>query len=114
AALGVPTVVAFRASPLTAAVARRLIRVDTVTLVNLVTGRKAVPEFLQEDCTAGALAAALGPLLADRAAGDAQRAAFDDAMKTLGRDGLHPDERAARSVLEFLGRRARRSAVAGP
>src|SRR5690606_11306648 len=59
AALGVPTVVAYRASPLTAAVARRLIRVDTVTLVNLVTGRKTVPEFLQENCTAEALSTAL-------------------------------------------------------
>ena len=52
AAAGVPTVVAYRASPLTAAIVRRLARVDTVTLVNLVIGRKAVPEFLQESCTA--------------------------------------------------------------
>ena len=112
AALGVPTVVAYRASPLTAAVARRLIRVDTVTLVNLVSGRKVVPEFLQEDCTPQALAAALGPLLAERSARDAQRAAFDEAMAALGRDGPHPDETAARSVLQFLERRAGPNKVA--
>jgi lipid-A-disaccharide synthase len=107
AALGVPTVVAYRASPLTAAIVRRLVKVDTATLVNLVTGRKAVPEFLQERCTAANLADAVGRLLADPAAAAAQRAAFDEAMAALGRDGPPPDERAARSVLGFLERRGR-------
>ena len=106
AALGVPTVVAYRASGLTAALVRRLIRVDTVTLVNLVVGRKVVPEYLQEDCTPDRLAAALRPLLPDAGAGAVQRAAFDEAMSALGRGGPHPDERAARSVLAFLDRRS--------
>ena len=112
AALGVPTVAAYRTSRLTAAVIRRMVRVDTASLVNLVVGRKAVPEFLQERCTAGNLAAALRPLLADPAAGAAQRAAFDEAMRALGRDGPPPDERAARSVLAFLERRRVESGTA--
>ncbi len=106
AALAVPTVVAYRASRLTAAIVRRLIRVDTATLVNLVVGRKAVPEFLQERCTAANLAQAVRRLLADPAAAAEQRAAFDEAMAALGRYGAPPDERAARSVLDFLDRRA--------
>ncbi len=105
AALGVPMVVAYRASPLTAAIVRRLIRVDTATLVNLVVGHKAVPEFLQERCTAANLAGAVGRLLADPQAAESQRAAFDQAMAALGRHGAPPDERAARSVLDFLQRR---------
>jgi lipid-A-disaccharide synthase len=82
-----------------------MVRVGTGTLVNLVVGRKAVPEFFQESCTPGALETALRPLLADPAAGDAQRVAFDEAMTALGRDGPPPDERAARSVIDFLDRR---------
>jgi lipid-A-disaccharide synthase len=111
AAADVPTVVAYRASPLTAAIVRRLVRVDTATLVNLVIGRKAVPEFLQERCTAANLADAVARLLADPDAAGAQRAAFDEAMVALGRDGPAPDQRAARSVLNFL---ERRNARGGP
>ena len=107
AALGVPMVAAYRASWVTAAMVRRLARIDTANLVNLVVGRTVVPEFLQEHCTAGALNAALRPLLADPAAGATQRAAFDEAMTALGRGGPPPDERAARSVLSFLDRRSR-------
>lgn len=105
AALGVPMVVGYRTSQLTAALVRRLVRVDTATLVNLVTGRKLVPEFLQEQYRPDLLADALRPLLTGKEAGDAQRAGFDEAMQLLGRFGPPPDERAARSVLDFLARR---------
>lgn len=105
AALGVPMVVGYRTSRLTAALIRRLVRVDTATLVNLVTGRKVVPEFLQEQYRPRLLAEALRPLLTDKAAGDTQRAGFAEAMQLLGRGGPAPDMRAARSVLDFLRRR---------
>ncbi len=107
AALGVPMVAAYRTSWLTAAVVRRVSQVDTANLVNLVVGRNVVPEFLQEYCTVEALTGVLRPLLADPAAGAAQRAAFVEAMAALGRGGPSPDERAARSVLGFLDRRSR-------
>lgn len=105
AAVGVPTVAAYRTSPLTAAIVRRLIRVETANLVNLVIGRKVVPEFLQERCTAENLADALRPLLAEPIAGTDQRVAFVEAMRALGRDGPPSEVRAARSVLDFLERR---------
>jgi lipid-A-disaccharide synthase len=105
AAAGVPMAAAYRTSWLTAAMVRRLALVDTANLVNLVIGRRAVPEFLQERCTPAELAAAVGVLLGDRAAAAAQRGAFDEAMRALGRDGAPPEERAARSVLDFLARR---------
>lgn len=60
---GVPSVVAYRTSPLTWAVARRLLRVEHVSLPNLVLGRRAVPELLQERATPVALSEALVPLL---------------------------------------------------
>ena len=51
----VPMVVAYRMNPLTMALARRLVTVEWVSLVNLVAGREVVPEFLQERMTVGAL-----------------------------------------------------------
>ena len=54
AAAGTPMVIGYDASPLTVWLAKRLVRVETATLVNLVTGTRAVPEFLAERLHAGA------------------------------------------------------------
>ncbi len=99
AAEDTPMVVAYRVNPLTAALARRLVRIDTVTLVNLVTGTRAVPEFLQEDCTPEEITPALAALLFDPGRAEAQRAAAAETMRVLGRGGEPPALRAARSVL---------------
>ncbi len=58
-----PMAIAYRTHPVTYWVARRLVRVDHVGLVNLVAGRRIVPEFLQDAATPAALADALVPLL---------------------------------------------------
>ena len=53
---GVPMAVTYRVNPLTAAIARRLIRVPHVAMVNLLAGRAVVPELLQQDCRPAKLA----------------------------------------------------------
>lgn len=103
AAVGTPMVIAYRLNWLTAQAARRLIRLDTVTLVNLVTGTRAVPERLQEDCTPERIAPEVARLLNDLAAAAEQRAAGRRAIELLGRGGEPPGLRAARSVLGRLG-----------
>jgi lipid-A-disaccharide synthase len=102
AAAGTPMVIGYDANALTAAVVRRMVRVDTVTLVNLVTDTRTVPEFLFEDCTPARIAPAVGRLFDDPAAAAAQRAAGEAAMRLLGRGGESPGLRAARSVLGVL------------
>jgi lipid-A-disaccharide synthase len=99
AAAGVPMVIGYDFAPLTWAVVSRLARIDTVTLVNLVTGTRAVPEFLGPGCRPGPMAAALLTLLDDPDARAAQLGALDLAMERLGRGGEPPGLRAARSVL---------------
>ena len=54
--------------------ARRLTRVPHVNMVNLILGRPAVPELLQEDCRADRIAAAAVRLIGDEAARDQQAA----------------------------------------
>jgi lipid-A-disaccharide synthase len=56
AMLGVPHVIAYKASPLTAAIARKLVKVKYAHLANIMADKAIVPEFLQEDCTAEAVA----------------------------------------------------------
>lgn len=61
--LKTPFAVAYKVSPLSAFIARRLLKVDTYSLPNLIAGRKIVKEFIQEDCTSSALADEMHKLL---------------------------------------------------
>lgn len=60
---GTPFVMAYRTSPVTFWLARRLVKVDHVALANLVADERVVPELLQDDATPEALARAVLPLL---------------------------------------------------
>ncbi len=85
---GTPMVVAYSMSPLTYAVARRVVRVEQIGLVNLLAGRRVAPEFIQNDATAERLAEAARGLL-DRAGSAAreQRMAFTEVRQQLGLPG---------------------------
>jgi lipid-A-disaccharide synthase len=100
---GVPMAVTYRVNPITAAIARRLIRVPHVAIVNLLAGRQVVPELLQQDCTPERLAETVEALLHDAEAVAAQRAGFREATARLAPQFGCPSEAAAREVLEFLG-----------
>lgn len=97
-----PAVIAYRVSPVSAWLARRLIRVSYVSLVNLVLDRPVTPELLQEDCRPERLTAALDVLLTDEAARRAQIEAGREALLRLGRGGPSPGERAAAVVLDVI------------
>ena len=60
---GLPSVIAYRTSAATWALARRLLRVEHIGLPNLVAGERVVPELVQRDVTAERIAAALLPLM---------------------------------------------------
>jgi len=96
AANGVPMVIGYDMAPLSRLVISRLLRTDTVTLVNLVSGTRAVPEYIGRACRPAPMAAALLEVLADPAP---QRAAMALTMERLGRGGEAPGLRAARAVL---------------
>ncbi len=104
AAAGVPMVIGYDVSPLSRLVARALVKLDTVTLVNLVSETRAVPEFLGPACRPEAMARALLDILAPGPARAAQQAAMALTMQRLGRGGPPPGQRAAASALAALGR----------
>ncbi len=85
---GMPMVVGYRLHPASYALARRLVRVPHVGLVNLIAGREVAPELLQTHAAPKALAEAALPLL--DGAGPAarrQRAGFEAVRAALGRPG---------------------------
>ncbi len=65
ALIGNPFVVVYRVSPVTYAVAKRVVNVPHVAMVNLIAGKRLVPELIQNDFTAGKIVQHLEPLLPD-------------------------------------------------
>jgi len=102
---GTPTVIAYRIHPLTAALYRRLIKVKYANLVNIMADRMAVPEFIQENCTADRIAPALAELLDNNAARAAQIEVLDKVRPWLSPEGsLTPSDKAAAVVLGLIAR----------
>lgn len=99
AANGCPMVIAYDMNRITLWLMRRAARIDTVTLVNLVSETRVVPEFIGEACRADQIAPALSALLADPSG---QKQAMALTMERLGKGGEAPGLRAARSVLSVL------------
>ncbi len=108
ALLGTPMLIVYRVTPLTYAIARRLVRIDSIGLVNVVAGRPIVPEFVQGAFTVPAVAAAARGLLLDPAARAAQRADFATLGARLGPPGAAA--RAAAAILDELARVEREAA----
>lgn len=97
-----PMVIAYDMNALTLWLMRRAALIDTVTLVNLVSETRVVPEFIGPNCRADVIAPALLDLLDNGAARAAQIAAMRLTMQRLGQGGEAPGLRAARSVLAAL------------
>jgi lipid-A-disaccharide synthase len=98
--LGTPMLVCYRLSPWTFALARALVNVPHVSLVNLVLGRRAVPELIQGEATPERIAGEALALLSRRSAIEAMREDLAGLRARLGRPGA--SERAADEVSRFL------------
>lgn len=101
---GVPMLVTYRVNPITAAIARRLVKVRYASLLNLLVDRPIVPELIQRTCNPDHLAAELNRLLTDPAHAQAQRAAFQESLAMLHPPAGRPSEAAAAEVLDLLDR----------
>ena len=99
AANGTPMVIAYDMSWISRQIIGRMLLVDSVTLVNLVSETRTVPEFIGKDCLPEPIAHAVLDVLNDP---DEQRAAMELTMSRLGRGGEAPGLRAARAVLDGL------------
>src|SRR6202044_1546311 len=103
---GVPMVRAYKVS-LVEEQLKYLIKVPSILLPNLILGERAIPEFLQRDCTPAALGAALVDIVRGGGAPDAQLAALSrlDRLMAPPDEGA-PSAHAARAVIETIAARA--------
>ncbi len=100
--LGTPMVVVYRVSRLTGVIGRLMVDLPFVSLVNLVLGRKAVPELLQGHANGERMAAEAARLLRRRDRVDDMRTDLADLRPALGASGA--SERAAECLLQELAK----------
>ena len=98
---GVPMVVAHQVNPLTYRLARWLVRVDHVALVNLVAGRRLVPELLQDRASPRRMADEVAPFLDDGPARRAVTRGLREVVDRLGEPGC--TRRVADEALALMG-----------
>ncbi|AZV78341.1 lipid-A-disaccharide synthase [Parasedimentitalea marina] len=99
AAASTPMVIAYRFQWLTWRIMKAVALIDTVTLVNLVTCSRFVPECLGSECTPVKIVSALTKVADDPSD---QKKAMALTMSQLGQGGEAPGLRAARAVLDRL------------
>lgn len=98
----IPMVTAYKVNPVEAAIARRVVRLPSVILPNIILGERVVPEFLQENCTPQKISDALVPLMQGGAARAAQLSALDQVEHLMRLSGdATPSEKAAEIVLSY-------------
>jgi lipid-A-disaccharide synthase len=93
ALIGTPMVVVYRVSPTSAFVLRRMVRSPFIAMVNLIAGRRVVPELIQDQFTSAAVEEEVRKLLESPTARDEMKAGLAEVRKKLGTGGAI--ERAA-------------------
>ena len=99
AAARTPMVSAYDLNWLSRIVIKRMVKIDTGNLINLVSDTRHVPEFVGDECRADLISAGLEKLIANP---QPQLDAMADTMNLLGQGGEDPGLRAARAVLERM------------
>ena len=100
---GVPMVTAYRGGAVEAYIAKRVVKLTSVILANLVIGDNVIPEYLQVDCTASKLASALRDVLTDTPLRQRQVAAFASLDAIMATGEVSPSAKAADVVVGMLG-----------
>jgi len=104
--LGTPMIMVYRLAIWTYLLAKLMVHLPNVSLVNLVLGRRVVPELIQGDANPERIAAEAARLLTDAGARNEMRAGLAEVRGRLGQGGA--SGRAAAEVAAMLGERAGR------
>ena len=98
---GTPMVVVYRTSAVSHAIAKMLVKIPWICLVNIVAGAGVVPELLQDEVTPERLESEAAALLDSPERSSRMREELARVASLLGAPGA--SERAADAVLEVLG-----------
>jgi lipid-A-disaccharide synthase len=101
ALFGVPEVVCYKGSPISYAIAKRVIKIRYISLVNLIMDKPVVKELIQHDLTVENLRRELDLLLNNTEKKQQLAADYHDLRKLLS-EGGHASSNAANAISSFL------------
>ena len=101
---GTPMVIVYRVSPLTYRLLRRLVKVESIGMVNLIAGERIVPELIQEAFTPATVAGEAISMLTDEERVNRIRAGLARVREKLGGPGA--SRRAAEAILRIADKSA--------
>ncbi|CAH1648316.1 Lipid-A-disaccharide synthase [Hyphomicrobiales bacterium] len=107
----IPAVAAYRGAAWEAAIARRLIKLPSVILPNLIVGRSIMPEFIQDDATPEALSRHLLAALIEGPERQAQLEGFAEVETSMRSAGPSPAANAVDAALAVVAARSGRPVV---
>jgi lipid-A-disaccharide synthase len=96
----VPQVVCYKGSPISYAIAKRLVKIRFISLVNLILNRGAVTELIQHALTADNITQELSELLRNEHRRNQMRSDYDELHNTLGGSGA--SDRTANAMLKII------------
>lgn len=99
ALIGTPMVVMYIVNKINYAIMKRLIKIPDISLVNIVAGKRIVPELIQDDATPEAMAKHVIRLLNDEAQREAMLSELNEVKLKMGDAGA--SERVAKLILEL-------------
>ena len=98
----VPFITIYKMAPVSNYLARRLVRLKYVNLINILLDKPVVPELLLESCKPELIAPALGDIWTKKKLREQQISDFKEVLKLLGAGHEPPGIRAAQAVLDVL------------
>ena len=102
---GVPHIIGYKLSPITAYFAKKILRVKYVNLINIIADKLIIPECLQEHCTPQILFEHLQMLLEDKVIATEQLSKAKEVLSQIGYGSKQtPSAKAADKVLDIIAK----------
>ncbi len=97
-----PVIVAYKLSPLSYMIAKRLVKIKNVSLPNIIMGKQIVPEFIQERCNATLLSKELKKIITNKKYRDGMVKNLEEMNKKITQKKA-PSDMASDIILKILG-----------
>lgn len=101
ALFGIPQVVCYKGSNISYQIAKRLVKVKYISLVNLIMDKEVVKELIQDEMNVANIKTELAKILEDQAAIARIKKDYTDLKKLLS-EGGNASEKAAKSIVRYL------------
>lgn len=101
ALFGVPQVVCYKGSSISYQIAKRLIKVKYISLVNLIMDKEIVKELIQDEMNVENIKVELNKILKDQQVINAVKKDYADLRKLLS-EGGHASAKAAKSIVQYM------------